>query len=117
MMAQRFPLVPRTKPACRALEVRVARVRHLAHLAGQRTDEALVRAGEAHNLTALIISDCGISGLARNLCWQQFEIFRTARSLDAATAKLVCSSATEPAPLPTSCSRPCSRRSHPKRMP
>ncbi|MGH3911789.1 MAG: hypothetical protein ACRDTC_00015 [Pseudonocardiaceae bacterium] len=88
MMAQRFPLVPHTKPVCRALEVRVARVRHLAHLAGQRTGESLVRAGEAHNLTALIISDCGIPGLARNLCRQQFEIFRTARSLDAATAKL-----------------------------
>ncbi|MGH3838125.1 MAG: hypothetical protein ACRDSF_20885 [Pseudonocardiaceae bacterium] len=88
MMAQRFPLVPHTKPVCRALEVRVVRVRHLAYLAGQRTDESLVRAGEAHNLSALIISDCGIPGLARNLCWQQFEIFLTARSLDAATAKL-----------------------------
>ncbi|MGH3822019.1 MAG: hypothetical protein ACRDRA_04155 [Pseudonocardiaceae bacterium] len=91
MMAQRFPLVPHTKPACRALEVRVARVRHLAHLAhlaSQRTDESLVRAGEAHNLTALIISDCGMPGLALTLCWQQFEIFRTARCLDTAKAKL-----------------------------
>ncbi|MGI9003097.1 MAG: hypothetical protein ACR2GH_15810 [Pseudonocardia sp.] len=88
MMAQQFPLVPHTKPVCRALEVRVARVRHLANLASQRSDESLIRAGEAHNLTALIISDCGIPGLARNLCWQQFEIFRTAQSLDAATAKL-----------------------------
>lgn len=88
MMTQRFPLLPHTKPICRALEVRVARVSHLARLASQRTDESLVRAGEAHNLTALIISDCGIPGLARELCWQQFEIFRTVRSLDAATAKL-----------------------------
>ncbi len=88
MMAQRFPLVPHTKPVCRGLEVRVARVRHLADLAAQRTDDSLVRAGEAHNLTALILSDCGLPGLARNLCWRQFEIFRTARSLDAATAKL-----------------------------
>ncbi|MGH3856756.1 MAG: hypothetical protein ACRDR6_25380 [Pseudonocardiaceae bacterium] len=88
MMAQRFPLVPHTKPACRALAVRVARVRRLAHLASQRTDESLVRGGEAHNLTALIISDCGMPGLARNLCWRQFEIFLTARSLDAVTAKL-----------------------------
>ncbi|MGH3720516.1 MAG: hypothetical protein ACRDRI_17055 [Pseudonocardiaceae bacterium] len=88
MMAQRFPLVPHSKPACRALEARVARVRHLAHLAGQRTDESLVRAGEALNLTALIISDCGVPGLARDLCRRQFEIFLTARSLNVATAKL-----------------------------
>jgi hypothetical protein len=88
MMAQRFPLIPRTKPACRALEVRVARVRDLARLADQRTDESLVRAAEAHNLTALILSDCGLPALARNLCRRQFEVFRTARPSSVATAKL-----------------------------
>lgn len=50
MVARRFSLIPRTKLACRALEMRVARVRALAHLANQRTDESLLRAAEAHNL-------------------------------------------------------------------
>ncbi|MCW2948944.1 MAG: hypothetical protein JWR24_5661 [Actinoallomurus sp.] len=88
MAAGRFPLIPRAKPVCRALEVRVARVRDRAHLADQRTDESLVRAAEAHNLAALIMSDCGLPDIARNLCWQQFEVFLTVRPLNAATAKL-----------------------------
>ncbi|WP_239405481.1 hypothetical protein [Frankia sp. Cj3] len=47
-----------------------------------------MRAAEAHNLTALIMSDCGLPALARTLCWRQFELFRTSRSCNAATAKL-----------------------------
>jgi hypothetical protein len=88
LMAQRFPLLPRTKPVCRALDVRVARVRELAHLADQRTGESLVRAGETFNLAALIMSDCGMPALAQTLCWQQFDVFASSRTYDAATAKL-----------------------------
>lgn len=88
MMTQRFPLIPRPKPACPALPVRVARVRDLARLADQHTGDALMRAAEAHNLAALITSDCGMPTLARTLCWQQFDILTTLRSVDAATAKL-----------------------------
>lgn len=88
VMAQRFPLIPRPKPVCPAFAARVARVRDLARLADQHTGDALVRAAEAHNLAALITSDCGMPTLARTLCWQQFDILATLRSVDAATAKL-----------------------------
>jgi hypothetical protein len=88
LAAQRFPLVPRTRPACRALDVRAARVRDLARLADQRTSESLVRAAEAHNLAALITSDCGLPAVARKLCWQQSRIFLAFGSFNSATAKL-----------------------------
>lgn len=88
MAAERFPLIPRAKPVCRALEARVARVRERADLASRHTDESLVLAAEAHNLAALIMSDCGLPDLARDLCWQQFEVFLTARPRNAAIAKL-----------------------------
>jgi hypothetical protein len=86
--AGRFPLIPRAKPICRALDVRVARVRERAHQTNQRTEDSLLRAAEAHNLAALIMSDCGLPDLARALCWQQFEVFLTVRPLPLPTAKL-----------------------------
>ncbi|MBT8227338.1 MAG: hypothetical protein HKP61_05390 [Dactylosporangium sp.] len=52
LAAQRFPLVPRRKPACPPLIDRIGRVRHQADLASQRTAESLLRAAEAHDLTA-----------------------------------------------------------------
>ncbi len=88
MAADRFPLLPRAKPVCRALETRVARVRELARLASHRTEESLVRAAEAHNLAALIASDCGLPEPAHDLCQRQYEAFRARRPLDMATAKL-----------------------------
>lgn len=88
MAAERFPLVLRPKPVCRALGARVARVREWADLASQGTDDPCLRAAEAQNLAALILSDCGLHALARDLCWQQAEVFLTARPLDTATAKL-----------------------------
>ena len=88
LAAQRFPLVPRTRPACRALDVRAARVRDLARLADQHTSESLVRAAEAHNLAALITSDCGLPAVARKLCWRQSRIFLAFGPFNSATAKL-----------------------------
>jgi hypothetical protein len=88
MAAERFPLIPRAKPVCRALEARVARVRERAALAGQHTDKSLVLAAEAQNLAALIMSDCGLPDLARDLCWQQFEVFLTVGPRNAAMTKL-----------------------------
>jgi hypothetical protein len=85
---QRFPLLPRSKPVCRSLTDRVDRVRRQADLASQRTDEALLRAAEAHNLAALILSDCGMAQAARDLCWRQFDLFATSGPYDQATAKL-----------------------------
>jgi hypothetical protein len=88
MAAERFPLLPLPKPVCRALETRIALVRECADMASQGTEDPLVRAAEAQNLAALIASDCGLPELARDLCWQQFEVFLTVRPLNTATAKL-----------------------------
>ncbi|GAA4731321.1 hypothetical protein [Phytohabitans rumicis] len=85
--AERFPLVPRRKPVCRSLADRVDRVRHLADLASHAHDEPLRRGAEAHNLAALIASDCGLPDLARDLCWRQFDIFAAHGPHDQQTAK------------------------------
>jgi hypothetical protein len=84
----RFPLVPHAKPPCRPLETRIRRVRDLVHKAEQQPAEALLRAAEAFNLAALILSDCGMPDLARTLCRQQFAIFQAQQPYDAPTAKL-----------------------------
>ncbi len=88
LVEQRFPLLPRSKPVCRSLTERIDRVRRQADLASQHTDDSLLRAAEAHNLAALIASDCGMPALARDLCWRQFDIFATSGPYDQATAKL-----------------------------
>lgn len=88
MAAERFPLIPRPKPVCRALEARLARVREWADVASQGAGDPRMRAAEAQNLAALILSDCGLPELARDLCWQQAEVFLTVRPHDTATAKL-----------------------------
>jgi hypothetical protein len=88
LVKQRFPLLPRSKPVCRSLTDRINRVHRQADLASQHTDDSLLRAAEAHNLAALIVSDCGMSALARDLCWRQFDIFATNGPYDQATAKL-----------------------------
>ncbi|MBV9143818.1 MAG: hypothetical protein JO115_23355 [Pseudonocardiales bacterium] len=88
LVEQRFPLLPRSKPVCRSLTDRIDRVRRQADLASQHTDDSLLRAAEAHNLAALIASDCGMPALARDLCWRQFDIFATSGPYDQASAKL-----------------------------
>ncbi|MEU9885339.1 hypothetical protein [Sphaerisporangium sp. NPDC051011] len=86
--ARRFPLVPRGRPACHRLDVRVRQVADLADAAPHDPAEAARIAAEAHNLGALIASDCGLPSLARDLCWRQFHVFRDAQPFDATTAKL-----------------------------
>ncbi|MGQ0777843.1 MAG: hypothetical protein ACT4NY_26110 [Pseudonocardiales bacterium] len=88
LVEQRFPLLPRSRPVCRSLTERLERVRRHADLASRHTDDALLRAAEAHNLAALITSDCAMPELARDLCWRQFGIFATNGPYDQATAKL-----------------------------
>jgi hypothetical protein len=83
-----FPLVPRPKPVCRSLEERINRVQNQAQLASQQTPDSLVRAAEAHNLAALIASDCGLPDLARDLCRRQFTVFLNAGPYDVDIAKL-----------------------------
>ncbi|MFI5497133.1 hypothetical protein [Actinoplanes sp. NPDC051859] len=88
-VAVRFPLVPRPKPRGATLAERVARVHDLARLAAAaRGGEALTKAARAHNLAALILSDSGLPGQARQLCHQQHDLFRAGRSYELATAKL-----------------------------
>lgn len=83
-----FPLLPRPRPASRPLRVRVTEVEHLAHAAAHEPTDRLVSAAEAHNKAALILSDCGLGESARQLCWQQFDLFHTHAPLKPKTAKL-----------------------------
>ena len=88
-IARRFPLVARPRPCCHPLE---ARIRQVAGLVGAATsnspDRAATSAAQACNFAALIASDCGLPGLARDLCRRQFLLFQAACPFDAATAKL-----------------------------
>lgn len=88
LAARRFPLVARAKPICRPLATRIEQVRTRADQAAQGGPDALMRAAEALNLAALIASDCGLPGLARELCWRQFDIIHAARPLPRDIAKL-----------------------------
>lgn len=81
-----FPLVPRPRPACRALPDRVAEIVHLAHAHGS-DQQRRVSAAEAHNKAALLLSDCGLSERAQQLCWRQFDQFYAHAPLETTTAK------------------------------
>ncbi|GAB3288962.1 hypothetical protein [Parasphingorhabdus pacifica] len=84
-----FPLLPRPRPTCRALPLRVEEVAQLAHAAAHGPDEQrLVSAAEAHNKAALLLSDCGLADRAHQLCWRQFDLFHAHAPLGPKTAKL-----------------------------
>ncbi len=84
-----FPLLPRRRPACRALPARVEEITQLAHAADDGPEEhRLVSAAEAHNKAALLLSDCGLPDRARELCWRQFDLFHAHAPLEPRTAKL-----------------------------
>ncbi|MGH8885343.1 MAG: hypothetical protein ACRDYX_09270 [Egibacteraceae bacterium] len=88
-VADWFPLLPRTRPPCRALPLRIDEIRELARSAAQGTDEPRISsAAETHNKAALILSDCGLADLAQQLCWRQFDMFHAATPLTAKTAEL-----------------------------
>jgi hypothetical protein len=87
-IARRLPLVPRSRPACHPLDVRVSQVVDLADAAIHQPEKALCSAAEACNLAALIASDCGLPALAADLCWRQFAIFAASRPFDSGAAKL-----------------------------
>ncbi len=87
-IAQRFPLVARTRPACQPLEVRVREVCEFSRAANRHTGaDSLALAATAHNMAALIASDCGLPELARALCWRQFYVYLRARPLSAQAAR------------------------------
>jgi hypothetical protein len=87
-LARPFPLVARARPACEPLEVRVREVRDLARAADSEAgSDPLPKAATAHNKAALIASDCGMSELARSLCWRQHHVYRRHRPLPASAAR------------------------------
>jgi hypothetical protein len=88
LAARQFPLVPRPRTACRPLAERIDRVARLAGQAGRGASDALLHAAEACNLAALIASDCAMPGLARDLCWRQFDVFAAAGPCSETRAKL-----------------------------
>ncbi|MGI9000573.1 MAG: hypothetical protein ACR2GH_02790 [Pseudonocardia sp.] len=75
--ARRFPLLGRPRPACPSLPDRVTEIADIAHAAGQEGADGLAEGAHALNKAALVASDCGSASLARDLCWQHIEIYRT----------------------------------------
>jgi hypothetical protein len=89
LTARWFPLLPRARPVCRALYLRIDEVRELAAAACSGPPERrLSSAAEAHNKAALIASDCGLADLAWQLCWRQFDTFSAAMPLTPQAARL-----------------------------
>jgi hypothetical protein len=71
-----FPLVPRARPPCRPLRLRVTELAAGADDIERGTQqERVTRAAEVLNKAALIASDCGIPALARELCQRQYDLF------------------------------------------
>ncbi len=68
LIAQRFPLVARFRPACLPLPERVQALVDLADTAVRKTDQGLASA--VYNQAALIASDVGLPELARQMCHQ-----------------------------------------------
>ncbi|MFB7947986.1 hypothetical protein ACFC6L_24070 [Kitasatospora phosalacinea] len=64
--AQRFPLVPRIRPACLPLNARVGRLTELADTAARQNDAGL--ASTVLNQAALLASDLDLPADARTLC-------------------------------------------------
>lgn len=85
--ARLFPLVARPRPAYQPLDARLQEIRALAEAARSAATNGLSLAATAHNKAALIASDCGLTELTRQLCWQQFEVFSRARPLHGTAAR------------------------------
>lgn len=74
---RRFPLVCWSRPACPALPVRVQEIADFAADAEQQGDRGIAEAAHVLNKAALLASDCGLTDLARDLCWQHIDIYRS----------------------------------------
>ncbi|MGH3585897.1 MAG: hypothetical protein ACRDQ0_06205 [Pseudonocardia sp.] len=85
-VARNFPLIPRPQPSRPPLPQRIDVV---AELAGTPPDhpDAASRLAAAHNLAALIASDCGHPELARTLCWQHHYHYTDLQPWTAAEAR------------------------------
>lgn len=85
---RRFPLLRRRRPACPTLSERLDEIADVAAAAAHRAPHGMEDAVHALNKAALIASDCGLSDLARDLCWQHINVYRDAgRPLTAVAAR------------------------------
>lgn len=75
---RRFPLLGRPRPTCPSLPQRVQEVADIAHAAGRNGADRLAEGTHTLNKAALIARDCGLPDLARDLCWQHVDLYRTA---------------------------------------
>lgn len=85
-VARRFPLVPRTGPAQLPLPQQLAHVADLARTPSTHP-AAAARIAAAHNLAALLASNCGRPGLARALCWRHHHRYVDRRPWTAVEAR------------------------------
>ncbi|MEV7504621.1 hypothetical protein [Streptomyces sp. NPDC093018] len=83
-IAQRFPLVPRIRPACLPLTARVGQLCSLADMGGQRADPG--QASTVFNQTALLASDLGLPEYARELCHRHAALYLSHGPLPAMSA-------------------------------
>lgn len=74
--ARCFPLLGRPRPACPPLSERVKEIADIVHAAGGQDADSLAEGAHALNKAALVASDCGMTSLARELCWQHIDIYR-----------------------------------------
>ncbi|WP_019901919.1 hypothetical protein [Salinispora arenicola] len=84
-LAQRFPLVARTRPPCTALPTRITALAALANRAGRDGD--LTAASRVHNQAALIASDCAQTELARTWCHRHAHAYLDKAPRDTTTAR------------------------------
>jgi hypothetical protein len=84
----RFPLVQQRRFRCTDLETRVRTVRECARSCHEpaNSHDRINLACTAWNLAALIAADCGVPGLAVDLCRRQFQMFQAAWPLSGKTA-------------------------------
>lgn len=83
--AQRFPLLPRTRPICSPLTTRVEGICALARTAAHERDPA--KAAAVHNRSALLASDCGLPDLARAWCHRHAQLHLDALPLNGQAAR------------------------------
>jgi hypothetical protein len=74
--SRRFPLLSRPRPACPSLVARVQEIAQIAQSTRANETDVLMEATHALNKAALVVSDSGLAPFARDLCWQQINIFR-----------------------------------------
>ncbi|MBM2623422.1 hypothetical protein JIG36_48800 [Actinoplanes sp. LDG1-06] len=72
---RRFPLLGRPRPACPPLPVRIREVIQNVEAAQDDEDTSQVNAAHALNKAALIASDSGMTGYARDLCLQHIDAY------------------------------------------